>query len=69
MSKHNIEELPAVTYGAKPPLNGATLTCPRCKRVQAYPKREKAVRCGCGWRYFIGPSGNLMEDFKPPMDL
>jgi hypothetical protein len=70
MSEHKkSESRPAVTYGERPPIAGPTLTCPRCKRRQAYPKPEKSVRCGCGWRYFIGPLGTLMEDFKPPMDL
>jgi hypothetical protein len=67
MSKHNTQTVPAVTYGAKPHVTGPTLTCPRCKRVHAFPKPEKSTHCECGWRYFIGPLGNVLEDFKPPM--
>ena len=61
--------MPAQTYGEKSQVAGATMSCPRCKRVQEYPKPEKPVRCQCGWRYLIGPLGNLLEDFATPMDL
>jgi hypothetical protein len=59
--------MPAQTYSTQPPIVGSTLTCPRCKRVHPFPK-EKPVRCECGWRYYIGPMGNLLEEFKAPMD-
>jgi DNA-directed RNA polymerase subunit RPC12/RpoP len=59
----------AQTYAEKAPIRGSKLTCPRCSRAHPFPKPDKPVRCECGWRYFIGPRGELLEDFAPPMDL
>ncbi len=56
---------PAVTYAARPAIEGHTLTCTRCKRVYAYPEEAgPAVRCECGWRY-ENRDGMIFETFRP----
>lgn len=71
MSKqHPAAQSPApVTYSARPPLVGATLTCGRCKRVHRYPAEgAPPIRCECGW-WYENVHGLIREQFKPRLGV
>ena len=57
--------VPAMTYTARPDLEGKTLRCTRCGRVYAFPEVGAPVRCECGWWYENTGGGELAECFKP----
>ena len=57
---------PAVTYTPAGKIDGPKFTCPRCKRVYAYPEDHGApVRCECGWWYTNLGHGKMREEFRP----
>jgi hypothetical protein len=70
MSQHSYTKSPPpVTYSARPPLSGPTLTCRRCERVHAYPQPGgPSVRCECGW-WYTNIGGLIQEEFKPRLGV
>ncbi|GAC1443798.1 MAG: hypothetical protein NVS3B17_04900 [Vulcanimicrobiaceae bacterium] len=70
MTKHSDPASPPpVTYTARPPIVGQTLTCERCKRVHAYPEAGgPVIRCECGWRY-ENERGTIREAFTPRLGV
>lgn len=56
----------AITYTSQRVAPGPTFTCPRCKRVYAFPRREdKPIRCECGWWYTNVGHDEIVEEFRP----
>jgi hypothetical protein len=56
----------AVTYTSQNPIAGPNFTCPRCKRVYAYPAdMDRPIRCECGWWYRNLGHGKIIEEFHP----
>lgn len=56
----------AITYTADEAVGGPQFTCPRCKRIYAYPKAgEKPIRCECGWWYTFLRHDYIREEFHP----
>jgi hypothetical protein len=56
----------AITYTAQRTTAGPTFTCPRCKRVYAFPRVEdKPIRCECGWWYTNVGHSEIVEAFHP----
>ncbi|GAC1309342.1 MAG: hypothetical protein NVS2B3_06790 [Vulcanimicrobiaceae bacterium] len=68
MSEHDKKSPPAITYGARDPITGFTLTCDRCKRAYAYPTDGATIRCECGWRY-ANRDGVIHEEFTPRLGV
>jgi hypothetical protein len=66
MSQHTpAKSPPALTYTARAPRAGNTLTCRRCGRVHRYPvDGGPPVRCECGW-WYTNRGGLIQEEFKP----
>ena len=55
----------AITYTSQQPVTGPTFTCPRCRRVYAYPQENgRPIRCECGW-WYSNAGGKIVAEFRP----
>jgi len=68
MSKESEKSPPPITYTAREPIAGYSLTCKRCKREYPYPAEGATIRCECGWRY-KNEGGTIREDFTPRLGV